>query len=482
MLGKITKSRLPLYINSVDWSAYFEQVPPPDIWYETVFKWSRDKLEAYRNHHFMQRIAEGWQNPFYQQLWGKAGLTPGDIRSLDDLGKLPVFNSEDVKDSIKAHPPFGQVCGINAKEYSKVNPLKLQTSGGTTGMPRPTLFGALDWEMNGAFIAREMYAQGCRPGDVMQICGTLSLANMGWAYYQACHHYLGILPITVGSGLVTPSRRQIEYAFEFGVNLWTTFPEYLTQLAKVCETELGRDVRELKTKLISSYLGPDLDNSLRNHIEELWGCPVYDNYGTHETGGVAFEAEDKDGLYLMEDVAVFEFLDTDTLQPVEVGQAGDITFTHLHRRIPLLIRYNLRDLGRIKSVGTSPLGSNFHRMDKFLGRSDQKVKIRGTNVYPMACLSAVRSDPRTTGEWICVARRFERNGVLRDEFLVKVEVRADAGSTDGLKEVMETRLRSDLGIKADVELVEEGKLPDTNVGKEGKPRRLIDERGTVIKL
>jgi len=475
-------SRLPLYVQSFDWQAYFDATPAPDVWWKTIFRWSRDELEAYRNRHFMQRVAEAWKNPFYQKLWGAAGIRRGDIRSLDDLERLPIFDSEDVKQSIIQHPPFGEVCGIDAYAYARKRPLKMQTSGGTTGMPRPTLFGQRDWEHNAAFIAREIYAQGGRPGDRMQIPATLSLANMGWCYYQACHHYLGIFPITTGSGVVTPSRRQLEYAFALKTNLWASFPEYFTQLAKTCRDELGRDVRELATKFLTTYLGPDLDDSFRRHLETMWGCDVFDNYGTHEVGGIAFEAADKDGLYLMEDAGVFEFIDTETKKPVASGEAGDIVFTHLHRQIPLLIRYNLRDLGRIRhEAGTGLHRSPYRRMDKFLGRSDQMVKIRGTNVYPMACLGAVRSDSRTTGEWVCVVRRFEREGVLRDEMTVRVEVRRNAGSLDGLREALEKRLHSDLSVKVGVELVDEGNLPEANIGVEGKARRLLDERGAVVR-
>lgn len=476
---RFPKSKLPLYVNSIDWDAYFQQTPAPDVWYDTIFKWSRDELLAYQDYHFKQRIAEAWNNTFYKRLWSGHGIEPGDIKGLDDLEKLPMFNSEDVKESIETHPPFGEVCGIDGFEYAKSHPLRLGTSGGTTAMPRPTLYGTLDWEYNGNFIARELYVQGARPGDRMQITATPSLANAGWCYYQACHHYLGIIAIMTCSGVVTPSRRQLEYAFRFNTNLWFAFPEYLTQLAKVCETELGRSARELNTKFLSSYMGPDLDNSFRKYIEDLWGCPVYDGYGTHETGGVGFEGPEQDGIYLMEDVGIFEFVDPDTQELVPAGEAGDIVFTHLHRQIPPLIRYNLRDLGRIKHQGTSPLGSNFVRMDKFLGRSDQMVKIRGTNVYPMACLTAVRSDPRTTGEWLCVAERFVSDGVYRDEMVVKVEVKKEVGGLpEDLKHALEARLRADLNVKVGVELVPFGAI-DTNVGVEGKPRRLLDLRGTV---
>ena len=470
------RSKLPLYPRSIDWDQFYKDTPPPDVWYENNFRWSTDQIRAYQEKHFLKVVAAAWGNPFYQRLWGGAGLEPGDIRSIDDLGKLPIFGSEELKNSIEEHPPFGDFPGIVPTEFLKGAPLKLQTSGGTTGLPRPTLYGPKEWEYNGAFLARTIYAQTGRPGDIMQIPVTLSLANMGWGYYKACHDYLGILPVTTGTGQVTPSRRQLERADRFGVNAWVSFPEYLTQLAKVMQEEFGRDVRELKTKFISSYLGPDTDDALRNYIEELWNCPVYDNYGVHDAGSLAFEGEDKDGLYIMEDSAIMEFLDVDTDKTVETGQAGNICVTSLHRTLMPLIRYNLRDLGRIKHQGTSPLGSNFRRMDKFLGRSDQMVKIRGVNIYPMACLRAVRSDDRSTGEWICVATRHSTNGVLRDEMTVRIEVRNDGRGREGLQEHYERRLQTDLGIKVIVELVDEGNLPETNVGKEGKPQRLIDRR------
>lgn len=480
MTDNLARTKLPLYCKAVDWAAYFETIPPADIWYDTVFKWSRDQLRAYQNHHFMKIMEVGWRNPFYQKLWSAAGIVRADIRSIDDLPKLPSFDSDDIKSSLNARPPYGEMCGIDPFAFGKEHPLKLQTSGGTTGLPRPTLYGPMEWEYNAAFIARTIYAQTGRPGDMMQITATLSLANMGWAYYKACHDYLGIIPITTGTGAVTPSRRQLEYAQAFGVNAWVSFPEYLTQLAHVMRAELGQDVRDLKTKFIAAYLGPDTDNGLRLHLEELWGCKVYDNYGTHEAGAISFEGEDQDGLYVMEDSTLMEFLDLETRGTVAPGEVGDVCVTHLHRNIPPLIRYNLRDLGRVKHQGTSALGSNYLRMDKFLGRSDQMVKIRGVNIYPMACLQAVRSDPRATGEWICVATRHSCDGVLRDEMTVRIEVRAGATGLGDLQQHYEARLKNDLGVRVDVELVEEGGLPETNVGKEGKPRRLLDRRDTIL--
>ena len=142
-----------------------------------------------------------------------------------------------------------------------------------------------------------------------------------------------------------------------------------------------------------------------------------------------------------------------------------------------MIRFNVRDLERIVATDTCECGSNFRRMDKLLGRSDDMVKLRGVNIYPMACLPAVKSDPRTTGEWICVVDRIERDGVLRDEMTVRIEFQRSATGLDGLEARLASRLQSDLGVKVAVEMVEEGSLADVaNLGREGKPKRLLDRR------
>jgi phenylacetate-CoA ligase len=249
------------------------------------------------------------------------------------------------------------------------------------------------------------------------------------------------------------------------------------QLAKVSKEELKRDVRDLNTRLIVTFLGPDTEGSLRKELESLWNCPVYDLYGTHEMGLGAFEGPERDGLYLHEDLMYFEVCDVETGAPLPVGEIGNLVVTIFHRRIPPMIRFNLRDLARIVSTNKSSIGSSYRRMDHFLGRSDDMVKLRGVNTYPMQCLSAVKSDPRTTGEWICVVDRVRDGDTLRDEMTVRVELRKDAVSTDGLQAALEKRLKEDLGVKVTVELVDEGSLAEVaNLGREGKARRLLDRR------
>ena len=270
-----------------------------------------------------------------------------------------------------------------------------------------------------------MWIQGARPGDVMQIPMTCSLANAPWQNYKACHDFLGILPLTTGSGVVTSSRQQLEIAFRYGTNMWVSFPEYLARLAEVCRDELKRDIRELKTKLLRTYLGPDVEGTLRRSLQDAWGCPVYDTYGTHEIGTGGFDCPERDGMHVMEDTLYLEIVDVDTGAPLPPGERGNMVVTVFFRNTPPIIRYNLRDLARIQPESIERpcgCGSRFRRMGHFLGRSDAMVKLRGVNVYPMACLAAIKSDARTTGEWVCVVEK--KDG--RDEMEVRVEVRRDA--------------------------------------------------------
>lgn len=474
----VPASSLPLYRNAFDWDQLTREYRLPDVFASTVYRWPAERIRALQNERFLRIVQVGWKNGFYRRRWRAAGLEPGDIRSIDDIGKLPTYTSDDVKDSLEANPPFGDFHDMGLADIGARAPLKMQTSGGTTGAPRPTLSDAVAWEVQAITGARSYYVQGARPGDVLQIPMTNSLANASWLAYKAAHDFLGILPLTTGSGVVTSSRQQLEIAFRFGTNLWHCFPEYLLRLAQAAQDELGRDVRDLKTKFLRTFLGPDVDGSLRRELQERWGCPVYDGYGTNEIASAAFECPEQNGLHFMEDTVYMEVVDTGTGQPVAPGERGNLVATVFFRTLPPIIRYNLRDLGRILSHERCGCGSHFRRMDHFLGRSDAMVKLRGVNVYPMACLPAIKSDTRTTGEWVCVVDRVVAEGVPRDEMEVMVEVRRGAGSRDGLVAALEKRLKDDLGVASKVTLVEEGALAEmaNTGGREGKARRLVDRR------
>ena len=475
-------SSLPLYHKAIDWDALYAEFPVPDVYARSTYCWPAERVRELQNRRFLALVEIAWSNGFYRRLWKKAGLAPGDIRSLDDIVALPTFNSDDIKNDQAETPPFGLLPGYaSLAEHLHSTPTRLQSSGGTTGKPRYTLQGIVENEVNSISAARGLYLQGVRPGDILQIPATNSLASLPWAYSKACNEYLGVLPVTTGSGVVTPTRRQLEIAFDIGVNCWMSFPEYLTRLAQAARDELGRDVRELNTKMITTFLGPDTEGTLRAHLEALWGCPVYDNYGVNEVGHGALECSHRKGLHFMEDLCYFEILDTESGKAVEHGKVGNLVATVLYRKTFPIIRYNLRDLGRMLSTDTCDCGSSFRRMDHFLGRSDNMVRMRGVNIYPMGCLPAVRSDARTTGEWVCEAYDAVVEGRAREELTVHVEVRRDAGPLEGLQARLEARLKNDLGLSVGVKLVEEGKLATVASLGEGKAKRLIERRQAYLK-
>jgi phenylacetate-CoA ligase len=466
---------IPYYMKSVDWDRFMADYPPPPMFHDTTGKLSADALWALQNKRFLERVAEAWDVPFYRRHWGKAGLEPDDIRSLDDLQRIPTFTSDDLRGAIAAAPPFGDHHPFGLEGFGRL-PLKLQTSSGTTGLPRPTLFDPVAWEVQGVQMARAFWSQGGRPGDIVQITYTNSLANAAWNATTALHHWLGAVPLTTGAGVVTPTERQLKYAEAWGVNWWFSRGEYLGRLAEVAAAEKF-DLHRLKTRFLHSYLGTDTDGAVRQRLEEAWGCPVYDNYGTHEIGLVAFECTAKDRKHLSEDTVVVQTVDVDTGAELPEGAKGSMVFTSLHRSVPAFIRYDLRDVMVLSPRSACTCGLHTRKLSTFLGRADEMVKLRGTNVFPVACQPAIAKDGRTTGDFICVVR-YEGEGLARrEEMTVRIERRSPDIDREALAADLRRALHNDLGVRVKVEIAEAGQLAElTNVGKSDKARRLLDLR------
>ena len=207
-------------------------------------------------------------------------------------------------------------------------PLVLQTSGGTTGLPRPMLYAPHDREVMAILGGRRFAMQGMQPGDIVLVTFSLGLANGGLANREILWKYTGAVPVMTGSGATTPTRRQIEICKAWGINVVLAFPSYLRHLALVARDEMGIDVRDFKVRMLGSHIG--LED--RKTIEELWGAPCYDAYGTHENGTIATECKQQNGMHIKEDAFVIEIVDTDTGTVQPDGERG----AHLHHHpVPL---------------------------------------------------------------------------------------------------------------------------------------------------
>jgi len=467
------RESIPYYWKSIDWKQLMRDYPPPPYYAETVGRMSRDEMHALQEKRFLARVADAWETPFYRDRWQAAGLAKGDIRSLEDITQIPTFESDDIRKSIQSMPPFGAHHPLDRSDFASV-PIKIQTSGGTSGLPKPILFDPVAWEVQAIQGARAYYSQGARPGDILQITMTTSLANAGWLFYAAAHHWLGVVPLTTGSGVVTPSRRHLEIARQFGTNFWAGLGDYQARLAAVAR-ETDFDLHQLPTKFIHGYLGVYDGGVFRKQLQEAWNAPVYDHYGNHEFGGIAHECVHQNGLHVFEDTVYLESLDVETGIPLNYGQIGDLVATSLHRSVPPIIRYNMRDKLILYEPAQCACGVTSIKMSNFLGRTDEMVKLRGQNIYPAACQRAVKSDQRTTGEFLCVTFYEISDSDRRQEMIVRIERKSPDVDAGALRADMEKQLYHDLGARVAVEIVEAGALAEhTLLGSEKKTRRLLD--------
>ncbi|MTD52984.1 phenylacetate--CoA ligase family protein [Amycolatopsis pithecellobii] len=470
----MTQRAIPYYWSSVDWPRFMADYPPPPTFAGAMAALSDEQLHELQDKRFRDRVREAWAVPFYRDRWTAAGLEPGDIRELDDIAKIPAFTSDDLKRSIEDEPPFGS--HQNFALEAMATPLKIQSSGGTSGLPRPTLFDPVAWEAQAIQFARAFHAQGAQVGDVLQITLTNSLANTAWCSSTAAMNWCGLVPLTTGSGVVTPSKRQLELAREWGTAGWVAFGEYLKILAETAVRE-GIDLaRDLRTRFIHTYLGVDVEGHLRKLLSAAWGCEIFDNYGTHEVGLIGFECEAHDNLHVNDDTAVLEITDRESGAPAGTGEPGNLIVTSLHRSVPPIIRYDLKDLMRVSGRRMCGCGLRTSKLSGFLGRSDEMVKLKATSVYPRSAQDVIQGDARTTGEFLCVVETVGEGLASRERMRVRIEKRAGV-QDPRLEADMAKMLHTAFGVSVDVEIVPPDSLaPLTGLGGEGKVKRLLDLR------
>jgi len=455
------------YFNSVDWAALQRDHPIGPGFLEFA-RQSPEEIRAHQERLFSRCVSRAWQVPFYQRLWGRAGIEPGDIKGLETLPSLPVFDKTDIMDSIALAPPFGDFAGFEAYKDGRP-PVILHTTSGTTGTPQVLLFGAKSREAQNLLLGRLYRFQGLRPEDVVHSVYGHGMINGGHYVREAMIHWTSAIFLSAGTGVETRSARQVELMRDFGATVIVGFADYIKKLAQVA-AEAGIDpVRDLKIRMISGHLGREDKETL----SQAWGgADCFDWYGVGDTGCIAGEGPDRDGLYVMEDAQYLEVCGIEDGLPVADGQDGDMICTCLYKDdLYPIIRFNTHDVTRFRT-GKSALGLNFRRIEGFLGRSDNMVKIRGINIFPQAMGPILEEMAVFAGEFIC---RAERSSDGRDDFIVCAEVK---GPRDGATvQAFRSLLKQRVGIDCGVELSEPGALAAlTQTEIRQKPIRLIDER------
>jgi phenylacetate-CoA ligase len=308
--------------------------------------------------------------------------------------------------------------------------------------------------------------QGLQPSDVIQSVYGHGMINGGHYIREAVTHFTNSLFLSAGTGIETRSVNQVQLMADFGVTVLVGFIDYIRKLAETARDEGLLD--RINIKMICGHLGTED----RSGVEQAWGgAKAFDWYGVGDTGSIAGEGPERNGLYVWEDAQYLELLDVDTGQAVEPGETGDMVVTCLFKDdVAPCIRFNTHDVTH-ELTGANDTGMVFRRIAGFKGRSDNMVKLRGINIFPHAIGALIENRADLTGEYVC---RVSRHASGRDEMLVVLESRGgtDEGQLCGI-------LRQGLGVEIAVALVEPGATAaDTQIDVRQKPIRLIDERKT----
>ncbi|GGT05383.1 phenylacetate-coenzyme A ligase [Streptomyces toxytricini] len=393
--------------------------------------------------------------PFYRQAFDKAGVHPGDCRSLADLARFPFTTKADLRDQY----PFGMFA------VPRTEVRRIHASSGTTG--RPTVVGYTERDLSAwaDVVARSIRAAGGRPGQIVHVAYGYGLFTGGLgAHYGA--ERLGCTVVPASGGMTD---RQVRLIQDFRPEVIMVTPSYMLTLMDEMERQ-GIDPRS--TSLRTGIFGAEpWTEAMRREIEGRLGIDAVDIYGLSEVigPGVAQEfADTKDGLHVWEDHFYPEVVDPLTGEPLPEGEPGELVFTSLTKEAMPVIRYRTRDLTRLLPGTARPA---FRRMERVTGRSDDMIILRGVNLYPTQIEEVLLRIPGLAPHF---QLRLAREGRL-DVLTVRVEARreADARLREESAAAVVRAVKEGIGVTVAVEVVD----PETLERSVGKIRRVVDLRG-----
>ena len=429
------------------------------IWNETMECMSRDdmrKMQSIRLKRVVERVYHN--TPFYRKKMQEAGLTPGDIQSIDDIVKLPFTVKQDLRDNY----PFG----LMASPMSEI--VRLHASSGTTGKPIVVGYTREDLNVWSEVVARCLTSYGLSKNDIVQVSYGYGLFTGGLGVHSGTEHIGGtVIPMSSGN-----TQKQIQLMHDFSVNALACTPSYALHLAEIIrESDIPIEDFKLRTGIFGAE--PWTDN-MRVELEDKLHIKAYDIYGLTEIcgPGVGGECEYQHGTHLWEDHFFPEIVDPETLLPVLPGQKGELVFTTLTKEGMPMIRYRTRDL---TSLHYEPCkcGRTAVRMDRILGRSDDMLIIRGVNVFPSQVEAVILELPEFEPFYMIFVDRVDN----MDTFLIHVELRQEYYSDEmskmlALKKKIAARLHNVTGLQPDIKIVE----PRSIERSQGKAKHVIDNR------
>ncbi|HOW35652.1 MAG TPA: phenylacetate--CoA ligase [Candidatus Omnitrophota bacterium] len=397
--------------------------------------------------------------PFYQKKFASHGISPKDIKTIDDIVKLPFT----VKDDLRDNYPFG-VLSMPLAQIAEIH-----VSSGTTGNPTVVGYSKEDIELWSEVMARAFCCAGGLPGDMVQVAYGYGLFTGGLgAHYGALKAGMTVIPCSSGQ-----TKRQLKIMQDFKPRILACTPSYSLFMADEAK-EIGMDCKKSSWE-IGVFGAEPWSDSMRKEIESIWNLSATDIYGLSEIigPGVAQECTHKDGLHLFSDVFYPEVINPKTGKEAKEGETGMLVLTHLTKTGMPLLRYQTRDIIKITHEKCR-CGRTSPRISKILGRTDDMIIVRGINVFPSQIEEVLLRIEGTEPHYQLVVER--PHGGL-DELEVQVELKESFFSDEvkqlqHLSDKIRDEIESVLGIGVKVRLVE----PKTIARSEGKAKRVIDKR------
>ncbi len=420
----------------------------------------REALEALQLKR-LQQVAERVYHTvgFYKRAFDEAGITPDNIKTLDDIRRLPFTTKQDLRDNY----PFG----LFAVAMSNI--VRLHASSGTTGKPTVVGYTQRDIETWTRLMARSLVSAGLTKNDIIHNAYGYGLFTGGLGvHYGAERLGASVIPMSGGS-----TKKQIMILQDFGPTAICCTPSYALYLAERGE-DMGVDMHSLKLRV--GILGAEpWSEKIRQEIEDRLGITALDIYGLSEImgPGVAMEcAEGRDGLHVFEDHFIVETINPETGETVPHGEEGELVFTSLTKEAFPLIRYRTRDMSSLMK-DPCRCGRTHVRMARVSGRSDDMLIIRGVNVFPSQIESVLLGIEGLEPHYELTVDRENKLDTLE----IRVEMSEDIFSDEiKILQKIEQRITKDikdyLGVTAKVKLVGARTLERS----EGKAQRVIDKR------
>ncbi len=419
---------------------------------------TREQIEALQVERLKETVKRCMNNPFYKARLEKAGVTPENITSVDDIRRIPFTTKQDLRDTY----PFG----LASAPLTEC--VRLHSSSGTTGNPTVILHTQKDLDEWANQVARNLWMVGLRPNDVFQNSSGYGMFTGGLGFQYGAER-LGMLTVPAAAG---NSLRQIKFMTDFGTTALHAVPSYVTRLYEVMQ-EQGVDPRkDTKLKVLAIGAEPHSEEQ-RKRIEKMMGVKAYNSFGMSEMcgPGVGFECKEQNGLHFWEDYYIVEIVDPETLEPVPDGEIGELVLTSIRREAMPLLRYRTRDLTRV--LGRScPCGRNHVRIDRMKGRSDDMMVLRGVNIFPIQIEKILMQFKELASNYLITLTTDENN----DNMTVEVELEElftdDYQRLESLKKSVTRALKDEILLTPIVKLVPKGSLPVS----EGKAVRVVDKR------